>query len=122
MIVMPQVYKHENLICARDAMGNRGFSKVVAPIQERHIWPGICSSVGQYVSQYLTCQQIHDKPGKVQSGYFKELVQYDFLEICPSDNNNMGFLVIKDHFSKYAEALPRSHEGYDAVTTSRLLL
>ena len=85
--------------------------------------------MGRYVGQCLTCQQVRDKPGDVrfhlkniQSGYFNELVQYDHLKICPSDSNNTGILVIIDHFSKFAEAVPCSHHDYDAVTTSRLLL
>ena len=126
---MPQLYQHEILFRAHDAMGHQGISKVVARIQERHTWPGIRRSVGRYVGQCLTCQQVRDKPGDVrfqlkniQSGYFNELVQYDQLKICPSDNNNTGILVIIDHFSKFAEAVPCSHHDYDAVTTSRLLL
>ena len=129
MIVMPQLYQHEILFRAHDAMGHQGISKVVARIQERHTWPGIRRSVGRYVGQCLTCQQVRDKPGDVrfhlkniQSGYFNELVQYDHLKICPSDSNNTGILVIIDHFSKFAEAVPCNHHDYDAVTTSRLLL
>ena len=129
MIIMPQLYQHEILFRAHDAMGHQGISKVVARIQERHTWPGIRRSVGRYVGQCLTCQQVRDKPGDVrfqlkniQSGYFNELVQYDHLKICPSDDNNTGILVIIDHFSKFAEAVPCSHHDYDAVTTSRLLL
>ena len=129
MIIMPQLYQHEILFRAHDAMGHQGISKVVARIQERQTWPGNRRSVGRYVSQCLTCQQVGDKPGDVrfhlkniQSGYFNELVQYDHLKICPSDNNNTGILVIIDHFSKFAEAVPCSHHDYDAVTTSRLLL
>ena len=129
MIIMPQFYQHEILFRAHDAMGHQGITKVVARIQERHTWPAIRRSVGRYVGQCLTCQQVRDKPGDVQfhlkniqSGYFNELVQYDHLKICPSDNNNTGILVIIDHFSKFAEAVPCSHHDYDAVTTSRLLL
>ena len=129
MIVMPQLYQHEILFRAHDAMGHQGISKVVARIQERHTWPGIRRSVGRYVGQCLTCQQVRDKPGDVRfhlknihSGYFNKLVQYDHLKICPSDNNNTGILVIIDHFSKFAEAVPCSHHNYDAMTTSRLLL
>ena len=124
MIVIPQLYQHEILFSARDAMGHQGISEVVARIQERHTWPGIRRSVGRYVGQCLTCQQVRDKPGDVrfhlkniQSGYFN-----DHLKICPSDNNNTGILVIIDHFSKFAEAIPCSHHDYDAITTSRLLL
>ena len=97
MIVMPQLYQHEILFRAHDAMGHHGISKVVARIQERHTWSGIRRSVGRYVGQCLTCQQVRDKPGDVrfqlkniQSGYFNELVQYDHLKICTSDNNNTG--------------------------------
>ena len=129
MIVMPQLYQHEFLFRVHDAMGHQGIAKGLARIQERHTWPGICRSVGQYVSQCLTCQQVRDKPGdvrfhlkKIQSGYFNELVQYDHLKICPSDSNITGILVIIDHFSKFAESVPCSHEDYDALTTSRLLL
>ena len=99
MIIMPQLYQHEILFRAHDAMGHQGISKVVARFQERHTWPGIRRSVGRYVGQCLTCQQVRDKPGDVrfqlkniQSGYFNELVQYDHLKICPSDNNNTGIL------------------------------
>ena len=129
MIVMPQLYQHDILFRAHDAMGHQGISKIVARIQERHTWPGIRRTVGEYVSQCLTCQQVRDKPGEVrfylkniQGGYFNELVQYDHMKLCPTDDGNTGILVIIDHFSKYAEAVPCSHNEYDAITTSRLLL
>ena len=66
MIVMPQFYQHEILFRAHDAMGHQGVSKVVARIHERHTWPGIRRSVGRYVGQCLTCQQVRDKPGDVR--------------------------------------------------------
>ena len=111
-------------------MGHQGIPKVLARIPERHTWPRIRRCVGQYVNQNLTCLQVRDKPDdvwfhlkNVQSGYFNELVQYDHLKVCPSDDSdNTGILVIIDHFSKFAEAVPCSHEDNDAVTTSRLLL
>ena len=65
-IVRPRLYQHEILFRAHDAMGHQGISKVVARIQERHTWPGIRRTVGEYVSQCLTCQQVRDKPGDVR--------------------------------------------------------
>ena len=62
MIVMPQLYQHEILFRAHDAMGHQGISKVVARIQGRHTWPGFRRCVGKYVGQCLTCQQVRDKP------------------------------------------------------------
>ena len=66
MIVMPQLYQHEILVRAHDAMCYQGIRKVVARIQERHTWPGIRRTVGQYVSQCPTCQQVRDKPDDVR--------------------------------------------------------
>ena len=72
---------------------------------------------------------MRDKPGDVQfhlkniqTGYFNELVQYDHLKICASDDGNTGIMVIIDHFSKFADEVPCSHDEYDAVTNSKLLL
>ena len=83
---------------AHDAMGHQGICKVVARIQERHTWPGLRRSVGKYVGQCFTCQQVRDKPGDVrfylkniQSGYFNELVQYDRLKICPRIGTTRAF-------------------------------
>ena len=99
MIVMPQLYQHEILFHAHDAMGHQGIGKVVTRIQERHTWPGIGRTVGDYVSQCLTCQQVRDKPGderfhlkNIQNGYFNELVQYDPMKLRPSDNGNTGII------------------------------
>ena len=44
------------------------------------------------------------------------------MKLCPTDDGNTGILVIIDHFSKFAEAVRCSHDEYDAITTSRLLL
>ena len=129
MIIMPQLYHDEILFKAHDAMGHQGIAKLLPRIQERHTWPGIRKTIGQYANQCLTCQQVRDEPGDVmfhlkniQSGYFNEMVQYDHLKNCASDSKNTGILVIIDHFSKFAEAVPCSHEEYDAATTSKLIL
>ena len=74
---MSQLYQHEDIFKAHDAMGYQGFAKALTTIQERHSWPGIRKTIGQYVSQCLTCQQERDKLGDVrfqlqniQNGYF----------------------------------------------------
>ena len=109
MIVMPQLYQHEILFKAHDAMGHQGIAKVLARLQERHTWPGNRKSIRQYVSQCKTCQQVRDKPGylrfhlkNIQSVFVNDLVQYDHVKICSSDNQNTGVLVIIDHFKNFA--------------------
>ena len=129
MILMPQLYQHEILFKTHDAMGHQGIAKILARIQERHTCPGIRRTIGHYASQCIKCQQVLDKSGgvrfhlkNIQSGYFNELVQIDHLKVCPSDDGNTGMLVIIDHFSMFAEAVPCSHDEYDAATTSKVLL
>ena len=127
MIIMPQLYQHKILFQAHGAMVHQGIAKVLARVQERRIWPGIRKTIGQYVNECLTCQQVHDKTGDVrfhlkniQSRYFNELLQCYHMEICPSNNRNTGISVIIDLFSKFAEAVPCNHEEYDAATTSKI--
>ena len=127
MIVMPQLYQHEILFRAHDAMGHQGISKAVARIQERQTWPGIRRTVGEYVRQCLTCQQVRGKPGDVrfhlkniQSRYLNE--QNGHMKLSPTDDGNTGILVIIDHISNFTKTIPCSHNEYDAITTSRLLL
>ena len=44
------------------------------------------------------------------------------MKLCLSDDSNTGISVNIDHYSKFAEPVPCSHEECDASTTSRLLL
>ena len=69
----------------------------------------------------VTCRAVSLETN-VHSGYLNELVQYDHLKVCPSDNENTGFPVVFDHFSIFAEAVTCSHQAYDAVIMSRFLL
>ena len=60
------IYQHESSLKAHDAMGHQDIAKVLARIQQRHTWLGIRKSFGQYVGQYLTCQQVRNKPGEIR--------------------------------------------------------
>ena len=127
MIVMPELCTNAKFYSVRMMGHQQGISKDLARIQENHTWPGIRRSVGKYVSHFLTCQQVRDKPGDVrfhlttiQSGHFNDLVQCDHMQNCPSYNGYTGILVLINHFSKFAEA--EQPEEYDAIATSRLLL
>ena len=85
---MSQLYRHEILFPAHDAMGHQGIAKVVSRIQERLRWPGIRRIVGQYMSQCLSCPQLRDTPGddrfnlkNIQSWYINDLIEFDHLKV-----------------------------------------
>ena len=129
MIVMPQLFQHEILYRAHDESGHQGVGKVLARIQERHTWPGIKRDVVNHIKRCLTYQEAKHPAGSpcyplqnINSSNFNDLVQFHHLKLCKTASGNTGLLVIIDHFSKFAEAIPCAHDEYDAQTTAKIIL
>ena len=129
MIVMPQLYQHEILYRAHDESGHQGVGKVLARVQERHTWPGIKRDIVNHIKHCLTCQQTKHPAGNpcyplqnINSSNFNDLVQFDHLKLCKTESGNTGLLVMIDHFTKFAEAIPCAHDEYDAQTTAKIIL
>ena len=126
MINMPQLFQHEILYRVHDESGHQGVGRVLARIQERHTWPGIKRDVVNHIKQWLTCQQAKQPTGNpcyplqsINSSSFNNLIQFDHLKLCKTVSGNTGLLVIIDHFTKFAEAIP--HNEYDAKTTAKII-
>ena len=47
------------------------------------------------------------------------MLQFDYLKLCKTTSGNNGLLVIFDHFTKFAEAIPVAHDECDAQTTAK---
>ena len=129
MIVMPQLFQHEILDRAHDESAHQGLGKVLSRIQERHTWPGIKRDVVNHIKQCLTCQKAKHPAGNpcyplqnINSSNFNDLVRFDHLKLCKTNSGNTGLLVILDHFTKFAEAIPCAHDEYDAQTTAKIIL
>ena len=128
MIVMPQLYQHEILYRAHDESGHQGVGKVLARVQERHTWPGIKRDIVNHIKHCLTCQKTKHPAGNpcyplqnLNSSNFNDPVQFDHLKHCKTESGNTGLLVIIDHFTKFAEAIPFAHDEYDAQTTAKII-
>ena len=111
-IVLPQLYQTELLIRSHDQMGHQGFDKVYQRILKRFEWPGMKKACEKWVTACLSCQQVKD-PRKlrfslqsIESSEFNEVVQIDHQKICMTDSGYNQVLVMIDHFTKYAEAVP----------------
>ena len=118
-----------NLYNAHDKVGHQGIAKVLQRIQERHTWPGIRKDITEYIKRCYTCQEVRHPAGNqcyplqnITSSGFNDLVQFDHMKVCKSDSGNSGLLVIIDHFSKFAEAVPCAYDQYDAISTAESLL
>ena len=92
-------------------MRHQGKDKVQQRILHRFDWPGLRKACERWVNACLSCLQVKD-PRKMkltiksgESSEFKLVVQI-FHQICMTDSGYNQVLVIIDHFTKLAEAVP----------------
>ena len=111
-IVLPQFYQTELLFRSHNQIGHQGIDKVYQRILKRFEWPGMKKACEKWVTACLSCQQVKD-PRKlrfplqsIESSEFNDVVQIDHQKICMTDNGYNQVLVMIDHFTKYAEAVP----------------
>ena len=106
------MYQTEVLFRSHDQMGHQGIDKVQQRILHRFDWPGMRKACERWVNACLACLQVKD-PRKmkfplksVESSEFNEVVQIDHQKICMTESGYNQILVIIDHFTKLAEAVP----------------
>ena len=112
LIILPQLYPTEVLFRSHDQMGHQGIDKVQQRILHMFDWPGLRKACERWVNACLACLQVKD-PRKmkfplksVESSEFNEVVQIDHQKICMTETGYNQILVIIDHFTKLAEAVP----------------
>ena len=112
LIILPQLYQTEVLFRSHDQMGHQGIDKVQQRILHRFDWPGLRKACERWVNACLACLQVKD-PRKikfplksVESSEFNEVVQIDHQKICMTESGYNQILVISDHFTRLAEAVP----------------
>ena len=111
LMILPQLYQTEVLFRSHDQMGHQGIDKVQQRILHRFDWPWMRKAGERWVNACLSCLQVKE-PRKmkfplksVKSSEFNEVVQIDHQKIDHHWGNNQ-ILVIIDHFTKLAEAVP----------------
>ena len=111
-IVLPQLYQTELLFRSHDQMGHQGIDKVYQRILKRFEWSGMKKACEKWITACLSCQQVKD-PRKlrfplqsIESSEFNQVVKIDDQKICMTDSGYNQVLVMIDHFTKYAEAVP----------------
>ena len=111
-IVLPQLYQTELLLWSHDQMGHEGIHKVYQRILKRFEWPGTKKACERWVTACLSCQQVKDTRKLqfplqlIESSEFNKVVQIDNQKICMTDSGYNQVLVMIDHFTTYAEAVP----------------
>ena len=107
-----------------DDMGHLGQDRTVASCQERFFWPGMTSDIAEYIAQCQRCIRAkaphlpHCAPlESIITSQPMEMVALDFLTLEDGRGGVANVLVITDHFSKYAMAVPTTNQT--ARTTAR---
>lgn len=114
-LVLPEVYKTEVLKALHDDMGHPGRDRLTRLVRERFFWPGMSSDIIAHIERCQRCIRRKTQPQRaplvnITSTYPLEIVCFDFLSLEPSKGGFGNILVVTDHFTKYAIAIPTRNQ------------
>lgn len=106
-------------------MGHLGAERTLELTRSRFYWPKMSQDVESKLKSCPRCVKRKSQPDKaaplvnIQTSRPMELVCMDFLSLEPDSNNFKDILVITDHFTKYATAIPTRNQK--ALTVAKCL-
>ena len=113
VVVLPMGYQLEALRSAHDEAGHFGRHKTHDNLIMRFTWSEMKKDIAKFVNSCPHCQK-----GKANRKGMKfamkpilttrpnELLIIDFLKLSVSYEGHVGLIVMIDHFSKFAQAIP----------------
>uniref|UniRef100_A0A3B3BNF8 Gypsy retrotransposon integrase-like protein 1 n=1 Tax=Oryzias melastigma TaxID=30732 RepID=A0A3B3BNF8_ORYME len=114
-LVLPKEYRAVVLHHLHDQMGHLGIERTLELVRSRFYWPRMMADI---VTKIKTCERCvkrkslpqHAAPlVNIKTTHPLELVCMDFLSVEP-DGRTKDILVITDHFTKYAVAVPTPNQ------------
>ena len=124
-LVVPASVKHIVLTALHDDMGHQGRDRTLALLKTRFFWIGMNADVDRKVRECGRCIRRKSRPRpaaelvNISSSYPMELVCIDYLSLEPSKGGLENILVITDHFTRLAHAIPTRNQT--ARTTAKAL-
>ena len=125
-VVMPKVYRELILTSLHDNAGHQGRDKTLSLVRDRFCWPGMAADIETKVGKSDRCSKrrastyVKAPLVNIRSSQPLELVCMDYLTL---EQSNVGFqhiLVVTDHFTRYAQAVPTKDQT--AKTTAEALI
>lgn len=120
-LVLPNVLRATVLRNLHDDMGHLGIERTLELTRSRFYWPKMAADVEKKVKTCERCVRRKTQPDKaaplvnIQTTRPMELVCMDFLSLEPDSHNTKDILVITDHFTKYAVAIPTRDQKASTV-------
>ena len=124
-LVLPKELRDIVFRSYHDDLGHQGRDRTLSVLKRRFFWPGMETAVENQIKQCGRCIRRKISPIKaaelvsITSAAPMELVCIDYLSLERSKGGNENILVITDHFSRYAQAIPTRNQT--ATTTARVL-
>lgn len=111
-LVLPKSLVPTALTMVHDKMGHLGRDRVISFLQDRFYWPGMTRDAEEWIKMCGPCT-LRKTPAKgcaplvsIPSSQPLELICMDFLCLETSKGGYNNVLVITDHYTKYAIAVP----------------
>lgn len=120
-LVLPEQFRDTVLHSLHDDMGHLGIERTLDLVRTRFYWPRMAADVEKKVKTCDRCVLRKSLPEKaaplvtIKSTRPLELVCMDFLSIEPDRSNIKDVLVLTDHFTKYAIAVPTHNQKAQTV-------
>lgn len=115
-LVVPDVFYDIIFAGLHDEAGHQGKERTLSLIKSRFFWPGLDSFVETRIRlcERCICRKTREKVSaelvSIETTYPLELVCIDFLTLDMSKGGFEKVLVITDHFTRYAQAIPMRNE------------
>ncbi|KAL5011209.1 hypothetical protein ScPMuIL_011709, partial [Solemya velum] len=115
-VVLPVCFKDTVMKSLHDDSGHQGRDRTRWLVKQRFFWTGLDSDVDRYVKNCANCIRRKSPIGisaelvPIQTSQPMELVCIDFLGLERSKGGYENILVITDHFTRYAQAIPTRNQ------------
>ncbi|KAL1254368.1 hypothetical protein QQF64_016597 [Cirrhinus molitorella] len=111
-IVLPKQYRERALKGVHDEVGHLGYERAIDLARARFFWPKMARDVEDRCRTCERCFRRKANPQKaapmesIQTMFPLELICMDYLSLEPDNRDTRNILVITDHFTKFAVAIP----------------
>lgn len=123
--MLPRIFRTKALEGLHDDMGHLGRDKTLDLVRERFYWPRMATDVEEKIRSCDRCLRRKSPTTQraplinIKTTQPMELLCIDFLSLEMSKGGYQYILVITDHFTKYAQAVPT--RNMSAKTTADAL-